>query len=211
VPLEVGSYVESCLRLEFQGVGVEGKAVLMAASDMVAVAFDFLRFCLGLMTVKSSSPSMAFRCGCSLAAPADDGGSCAPCLVTVVPPWEQCTSAVTVMFWLPEGHATGEADLAGSGTGRVLLSAHIDPSSESTNYRDRRVCLGSLVSLVILSVSLSLSDLCFMAFLGFFTAACRASSILPCWQLGLLTKTERTRKMIILIFGTGYGRKRNMK
>jgi hypothetical protein len=42
------------------------------------------------------------------------------------------------MFWLPEGHATGEADLGVCGTGSlpltvggVLLSAHIDPSSAS--------------------------------------------------------------------------------
>jgi hypothetical protein len=91
-----------------------------------------------VMTVKSSSSSIISRDDCPAGAPADDTGFCAPCLVVVVPPWEQCTSAVTVMFWLPERHGTEDAylDLCGAGAlsllvGRVLLSAHIDPSSAS--------------------------------------------------------------------------------
>jgi hypothetical protein len=82
--------------------------------------------------VKSSSSSMTFRDGCSAGAPADVAGFCAPCIVAVVPPWEQCTSAVTVMLWLPERDVTGEADLGVCGTGSLslslgggLLSAHI--------------------------------------------------------------------------------------
>jgi hypothetical protein len=90
-----------------------------------------------VMAVKASS-SMTFRSGCSVGAPADNTGFCAPCRVAAVPPWEPCTSSITVMFWLPEGHATGEVVLGVCGTdslsllvGRVLLSAHIDPNSDS--------------------------------------------------------------------------------
>jgi hypothetical protein len=136
---------------------------------MVAVALGFLRFCLGVMTVKLSSSSITSRDGCSAGAPADDAGFYASCLVAVVPPWEQCTSAVTVMFWLTEGHATGETDLGVCGTGSlslsvggVLLAAHIEPSSASefsgeelsgsTLCGNRRLCLRCLVSLVGLLV-----------------------------------------------------------
>jgi hypothetical protein len=77
--------------------------------------------------------------GCPVQALADNVGFCMPCFTTLVPPWEQCTSAATVTLWLPEGHITGEVDLALPGSDCVcvslilgiLLFAHIETFSES--------------------------------------------------------------------------------
>jgi hypothetical protein len=83
---------------------------------------------------------------------------------------------------LPEGHITGEADLARHGSdcllftlvGGVLLSAHMEAISESeysdeklsnsTLTGDRSACLECMVNLVGLSISLFFSGL----FLGIF-------------------------------------------
>jgi hypothetical protein len=137
-----------------------------------------------VITANASSFSMIITDGCSTGAPADDAGFCAPCLVAVVPPWKHCISAVIVMFWLPENHASGESELIVCGT--CSLSCQLEglyPLHKYTSIRhhrfqgrtlsgstycgDRILCLGFLVRLVGLLISLSLTGLCFIASLGY--------------------------------------------
>jgi hypothetical protein len=91
----------------------------------------------------------------------------------LVSPWEQCTSASTTTFWLPEGHIAGEAvffclvvSLVG---GIIILCCQMDIISESEFSDDelpdsklsgdRSVCLACLTSFVGLSISFCLSGL----------------------------------------------------
>jgi hypothetical protein len=135
------------------------------------------------MTVKSLSSAFSSGLGGSEAALADNAGFCMSCLTALVPPWEQCTSAATVTLWWPEGHITGEADLALLGSeclwlsiigGGGLLAAHIDAISES-EYSDERLsdstltgdlsaCLDFLVNSVVFSTGLLFSDLFYIPF-----------------------------------------------
>jgi hypothetical protein len=93
---------------------------------------------------------------------------------------------------LPGEHISGVADLALHGSdclgfssiGGLLLSAHINAIyksecsdeglSDSTLTGDRSTCLGSLVNMVDIPISLELPDLFLCTFLGFFRVVFRA-------------------------------------
>jgi hypothetical protein len=80
------------------GVGDDGKAVLLAVSIILGFILVLLCFFLEVMTVKSSTSAISSRFGGSEEAVAGTAGFCTPCLVALVPPWEQCTSAATTTF-----------------------------------------------------------------------------------------------------------------
>jgi hypothetical protein len=185
-------------------VGDGGKAVFMAVSVMVgvfvAIALAVQFFFFVVMTVKSSTSSISSRVGESVAGTGLSG----PGLGAMVPPWEQCTSADTVMVvvGVPEGHVTGERDLVlvgldslvWSSVGRGVLSAHIVVSdsefsdeeiSDSALSLDRRVCLGSLVKMVDFPITLSLVDLVLIVLCGFLEVAFTAEG--PPTSITLLT------------------------
>jgi uncharacterized membrane protein len=84
----------------------------MAVSVILGFILVSLCIFLEVMSVKSSSSAISSRFGGSEKAFAEIAGFCTPCLAGLVPPWEQCTSAATTAFQLPEGHITAEGGLA---------------------------------------------------------------------------------------------------
>lgn len=79
------------------GVGDGDKAVFMAVYVMVCFTFVLL-FLFGGTGSEVLSSAISSRFGGSEEAVADDSCFHAPCLATLVPPWEQCTFATTVTF-----------------------------------------------------------------------------------------------------------------